>query len=240
MECGFQTHFSRNQSMINTLAKFGALLGAGSVLFSALAPVLAAPPPDVFKDSDGNVYIHGTTAAGLGTNATASTSEDLVRRVQSGFCGELRLSTSSSLPSIGNNWTVGGTARARASLPSITDPDQLPTCRNAQWTPALTPAITAAGGFVDNSATGRDRVFLLGFSSGVSQEVTFNDVADSQRLRANACGFVRISNTAANPIPNTLTIAGQSYTVSSLTTAAPPLCRREGAGYVQYTPESWN
>lgn len=226
--------------MTNTIAKLGALLGAGSILFSAIAPALAAPPPDVFKDSDGNVYIHGSTAAGLGTNAAASTSEDLVRRVQAGYCGEIRLSTSSSLPAIGNSWTVGGTTRARASLPSITDPDLLPTCRNAAWTPVLTAAITAAGGFVDNSVSGRDRVFLLGYSSGVSQEVTFNDVADSQRLRANSCGFVRISNTAANPVPNTLTIAGQTYTVSSLTTAAPPLCRREGSSYVQYTPESWN
>jgi len=225
---------------MNTLQRsLFVLLGlAGAV--APMFPSLAAPPPDVFRDSDGNVYVHGTTAAGLATNATASTSEDLVRRVQAGYCGELRLSTSSSLPSIGDSWTVGGTSRARASLPSITDSDLLPTCRNATWTPALTPAITAAGGFIDNSVTGRDRVYLLGFSSGVSQEVTFNDVSETQRLRTNACGFVRISNTAANPVPDTLTISGQSYTTTSLTVAAPPLCRREGAGYVQYTPESWN
>jgi hypothetical protein len=226
--------------MTNTLAKFGALLGAGSVLFAALAPALAAPPPDVFKDSDGNVYIHGTTAANLGTNATASTSEDLVRRVQAGYCGEIRISPSSSLPTIGSSWTINGTTRARTSLPSITDPDLVPTCRNAAWSPALPPAITAAGGFVDNSVSGRDRVFVLGFSSGVSQEVTFTDVNASQRLRANACGFVRISNTAANPVPDSLTIGNTIYTPASLTVAAPPLCRREGSSYVQYTPESWN
>ena len=225
---------------MNTFLKFGALAGAALLAIAPTLPALAAPPPDVFKDAAGNVYVHGTTAAGLASDATASTSEDLVRRVRAGFCNEIRISTSSTLPDIGDSWTVGGTTRTRAALVTITDPDLLPSCRSANWNPTLTAAITTAGGFIDNTVAGRDRVTLLNGVAGTSSEVTFNDVAATQRLRPNACGFVRISNTATNPVPASLTIGGTSYTVASLTTAVAPRCYREGSNYVFFEPSTWN
>jgi hypothetical protein len=206
----------------------------------AIAPfVQAAPPPDVFKDSLGNVYVHGTTANNLGELAAATTSEKLTRRVRAGYCGEIRLATSSTLPSIGDSWTVGASTKLRTGLVSITMREDLPRCSGNAFTPALSTAITTAGGYID-ATTSVPRVFLTGFTPGISYDVMFNDVFASQNLRPNECGFFRIPNTERNPVPASLTIGGTSYTVASLTTATPPLCRREGTGYVRYTPDSWN
>jgi|GEM_PF-1560984 len=216
-----------------------AMLGAGSSLALALGAA-AAPPPDVFRDADGNVYVHGATAAAMGDRMEVTGSDPLVRRIRAGFCNETRLSTSSTRPTLGDTWTFQGQTRTRAALVSITDPDALPECRNANFTPALTPEIIAAGGFVDATVAGRDRVTLLGGAAGVSADVTFNDVPSSSNRSANACGFFRISNTPANPVPATLTIAGTEYTVASLTEGVPPLCRRNGNSYEMFTPEAWD
>jgi len=219
-------------------ALFASIL-ASSVLPALASMVQATPPPDIFKDAQGNVYIHGATATSLGQQASVTTSANLSRRVRAGFCGEIRLAESSALPSIGDSWTVGTTIRTRSSLPQITDRAQLPRCSGNSFTPSLSDAITSAGGYVDSTTTS-PRVFLVGYTPGISYEVTFNDVSSSQNLRPNACGFFRISNTERNPIPATLTIGGTSYTVADLTTATPPLCRSEGGGHILYIPSSWN
>lgn len=211
---------------------------AASALPAIASMAQAAPPPDVFKDSLGNVYIHGTTASSLGGSASATTSEKLTRRVRAGYCGEIRLATSSTLPNIGNSWTVNSVTRTAASLPSITVREELPRCSGNAFTPALSSAITSAGGYVDNT-TSVPRIVLTGFTPGISYDVRFNDVSASQNLRPNECGFFRISNTERNPIPAVLTIGGTDYTVANLTTASPPLCRREGSSYVRYNPANW-
>jgi len=227
--------------MTNTIAKLGALLGASSILFAAIGPALAAPPPDVFRDSDNNVYIHGTTAAGLGSSARATTSNKLTRSIRAGYCGEIRIAPNSSTPSIGDSWTVdGSTTRTRANLVSITNDADLPRCQNANWSPTLPTSITTAGGFVDNTAGGGGRVVLIGFPPGVSLPVIYDDVSASIALRENQCGFVRIGNTQRNPIPTTITIGSTTHTVASLTVATPPLCRDPGTGHEMYTPASWN
>lgn len=217
-----------------------ALTALAGVL-APMIPALAAPPPNVFQDADGNVYIHGSLAAGLASNATAQTSGFLTRNVRPGYCGEIRLATSASLPSIGDSWTIGGTNRLRSNLVSITSDSLLPSCRNAAWTPTLTAAITAAGGFVDNTPGGNGRVVLLGFASGVSTPVEFADIPQSMSLRRNQCGFVRISNSASNPAPASLTIGGTTYNTTTATIATAPLCRETGNGtYETFTPSSWN
>lgn len=104
------------------MSKFG--LALASVLgLSTLGAILgtsatAAPPPDVFKDSDGNVYIHGTIGNGLGEAADIElTGQNAMRTVRAGYCGELRLAASSSFPSIGSQWKVnGGTAINGSSM----------------------------------------------------------------------------------------------------------------------------
>lgn len=217
-----------------------ALLGAGSSIALAFN-VTAAPPPDVFRDADDNVYVIGATAEAMGDRMeVTSQDEPLTRRRRAGFCGETRLSTTSTLPALGDSWTLRGQTYTRTGFVTVTDRDALPKCRNATWTPALTPEITAAGGFVDATVEGRDRVYILGGEPGVSDDVTFNDVPSSSRKRPNACGFFRISNTLRNPIPATLTIGENTYTVNQLPVGVPPLCRRVGNNYEMFTPTDWD
>lgn len=210
-------------------------------ILAPMIPALAAPPPNVFKDADGNVYIHGTLAAGLSSDATAQTSGSLTRNVRPGYCGEIRLAPSASLPSIGNSWSIGGTTRLRSNLINITSDTALPACRNAAWSTALTAAITAAGGYVDNTPGGDGRVVLVGFTPGVATAVQYTDVPQSISLRRNQCGFVRISNSASNPAPASLTIGGTTYNTTTATIATAPRCIETGNGtYETFTPSSWN
>ncbi|NJL54687.1 hypothetical protein HC928_05450 [bacterium] len=227
--------------MINKFARIGTF--ASAIVLGSVTVAQAAPPPDVFKDARGNVFVHGTTATTMNgqANARLGLNEPLSRSVRAGYCGEIRLSTSSTLPSIGDSWTIGATTRTRAALVSITDRALLPRCSGNAFSPALTSAITSAGGFIDATTT-TPRVFLTGYTAGVSSDVLFNDVDASRSASANQCGFYRFTNSEANPLPATLTINGMDYTVSSLTVADPPLCQRNaaGTGYVRYNPLSWN
>ena len=215
------------------LAALGSLSLASSVL-----PSIAAVPADIFKDSAGNVYVHGSTASTMAANANAriSTNEPLTRTIRAGYCGEIRISTSSTLPSIGNSWTVGSGAAITRPTTVFSSRETLPACRSNAFTPA------ASGNFVDSTTAGVDRVILTGFTPGQSYQVSFNGVNASQSARPNACGFYRISNTAANPIPSQLTINGTTVTVANLPVAAPPLCQRNSSTgtYVRYVPDTWN
>ena len=187
--------------------------------------------------------MHGTLATTLSNQANAriETDEPLTRKIRAGYCGEVRISTSSSLPDIGTSWTIGGTTRQMANLPSVTAREMLPRCSGNAFAPALTSAMTSAGGYVDNTGT-VPKVYLIGYAAGVSQDVMFNGVNSSQSARPNQCGYYRISNTESNPIADVLTINGTDYTVASLPVADPPLCQRgaNGTSYVRYNPLSWN
>jgi hypothetical protein len=140
----------------NKAARFGALAGAAALVLSTIAQVASAsPPPDVFKDNRGNVYIHGglaTTLAGQ-ASARAQTDEAYSRNLRAGYCGEIRLATSSTLPSIGDSWTINGQTKLRSSLPVISDRNLLPRCSSNAFIPALDSSITSAGGFIDNTST---------------------------------------------------------------------------------------
>lgn len=213
--------------MSKKLARFGALASVAATLAISFMPFAAqaAPPPDVFKDSDGNVYIHGSTATSLGESTRISIDTPLVRKVRAGYCGEIRLSTSSSLPSIGDSWKVnGGTTIARSSLATFSNPDLVPKCSQNSFVP------TASGNFIDG-----DRVVLTGFTPGMSYDVTFMDVDSFRSVRANECNFFRISNTTKSPVPASFMIGSNSYTTASLTMADPPLCRSN----VRYVPSTW-
>lgn len=223
---------------MNTLQRSLLVLLGLAGAASPMIPALAAPPPNVFKDSAGNVYIHGTLAAGLNDNSRATTSTSLVRNVRAGYCGEVRIAPSSALPSIGDLWQVGSVSINRSGLPIITDDAQLPNCRNATWTPTLTAAITTAGGFVDDTPGGNGRVTFLGQTPGVNVAITYNDIGTSINLRRNQCGFVRIN---ANSAPQSFTINGTAYTTAGLTVATAPLCREtQDNVYETFSPSSWN
>ncbi|NJL41835.1 MAG: hypothetical protein HC899_38060 [Leptolyngbyaceae cyanobacterium SM1_4_3] len=208
-------------------------LGLLSVVPSALAPVpaIAQSTPDIFRDSAGNVYVQNAAATTLASGGRRIiTNEPLTRSIRAGFCGELVISTSTTLPAIGNAWTVGTTNVSRPTT-TVTNREALPTCRNAAFVPA------ASGSFVDATTPGRDRVVLTGYAPGQSYQVQFTGINSSQTVTQNQCGFFRLSNTQTNPLPTQLTINGSAVTVASLPVAAPPLCQRQSNGsYIRYVP----
>jgi len=57
----------------------------------------------------------------------------------------------------------------------------------------------------------------------------------------NACDFAVIRNTTRRPLPAQIKINGTSYTLSTLTTADPPLCRRDTSTGMstKYVPDTW-
>jgi hypothetical protein len=219
--------------MFKTMMRAGALVGAAAIAFTALADVVsAATPPDIFKDGSGNVYIHGTAATTLGSNARISTNEPLTRKIRAGYCGEIRIATSSSLPDIGTSWTINGITRTTSNLTTFVSTDQVPRCQSNAFNPMFT-----GDGFQDSQG----RVFLTGYQPGLSYDVAFDGVNTSRSIRPNGCGFFRLSNTQSNPLPSELTINSTTYTIASLPMADPPLCQRNSSTgtYVRYTPASW-
>ena len=212
--------------MKKLLGLLGIAIASSSVICSSAS---AVPPPDVFKDIDGNVYVHGTTADGMDVSERMGlTGTPLTATIRAGYCGELRLSTTSSRPDIGSNWKVdGGATITGTSFPVLTG-DAEPSCRGNAFSPA------ASNNYKDDLS----RVFLVegSYTPGIRYEVEFLDVDATRSMRKNACNFFRVSNTARNPIPDNFTIDGTAYTLASLPTAEPQLCRNN----VAYTPETWD
>jgi len=216
------------------IARAGAVL---SFALSAIAPALpaaAAVPADIFKDSQGNVYIHGSIATSLGESARIGTNEPLTRRIRAGYCGEIRIAPSSTVPDIGGMWTVNGGNYLESNLTTYTTTEQTPRCSGNAFVPAPQ---SGSNGFVDSQG----RVFLTGFTPGVSYDVAFQGVNATRSINRNNCGFFRISNTTSNPMPEILVIGDADYGVASLPVAAPPLCQRnsQNGTYIRYVPSTW-
>jgi hypothetical protein len=213
------------------IACAGAILGFALSAIAPALPAAAAVPADVFKDSQGNIYIHGSTATALGGQAIVGTDTPLYRNIRAGYCGEIRISPSTSQPDIGSSWVVNdGASIALASLNNVGS--DAPRCSSNAFVPAV-----ASPGFTDSDG----RAVLTGFTPGVSYQVQFEGQTASRSIRPNNCGFFRISNTTRNPAPGRITVSGTNHTTSSLPVSAPPLCQRnsETGAYVRYIPSTW-
>lgn len=207
-----------------------AALVFGSSLFSIALTSLpgdATPPPAVFKDSAGNIYVHS------GVNPNDHLKVGLVgqpykKSVKAGACGQISIGTSTSMPSVGNTITIDGTT---IDLTKIAVASSAPKCTNGAYTPTPT----------GNFQTAKGKYELVGYTAGQSYSVTFNDVPSHFNATVNSCGFAAIKSTASHPVSTTaqITINGTSYTTSSLTVADPPLCRKNGSTVTMYTPASW-
>lgn len=192
-------------------------------LLTTIAPLaaFAAPPPAVFKDSAGNVIMH----TGVTANESIPveyTDTPLKRMVRAGYCGEIRIAPNTAMPTLPSSVKVAGTS---ITLSSITMPTSVPKCVGNAFEPAAT------GDFKNDAGA----YFITGKTPGLSYEVEFIGVPTTKNVRANACGYLRLSNTATNPLPATLKIDGTSQTVSGLPTADPPLCTNG----IKYVPQSW-
>lgn len=84
-----------------------AVLSVAAIALYAV-PVNSAPPPAVFKDSGGNVYVHTGVTAGSRLDVDF-VGAPLTRKIRAGYCGQLTLSPSASQPSLGNTVTIGTT-----------------------------------------------------------------------------------------------------------------------------------
>lgn len=203
-----------------------SLLSLGASLLWAI-PAHAVVPPAVFKDADGNVYVHSGVTAGARVEVSL-VGVPLLRRIRAGYCGQITLSPSTSLASLGDSVTINGTSINLTTIATDTTP---PKCVGNAFDPATTTAFKESSG----------KVVIPGYTAGVVYNVRFNDVPSSANTTVNGCNFVTIRNTTARPLPGQIKINGMSYTVSTLTTASPPLCRRDATTGVstKYIPSSW-
>jgi hypothetical protein len=187
----------------------------------------AATPPGVFKDSSGNVYVHtGVTSGSKVEVALVGTA--LTKKIRAGYCGQISLTPSTSLPSLGNSVTINGTT---VNLATISTVATAPSCSSNTFTPATTTPFKLASG----------KVVLVGYTAGTSYEVKFNDLPASANATVNACNFALIRNTTKRPLPSQIKVNGTSYTISTLTTADPPLCRKDSSTGIstKYVPGTW-
>lgn len=203
-----------------------SLLGLGVIALSAI-PANAATPPAVFKDSSGNVYIHSGVTSGSKVEV-AFVGTALTRKIRAGYCGQISLTPSTSLPSLGNSVTINGTTINLATISTVAT---APSCTGNTFTPATTTPFKLASG----------RVVLTGYTAGTSYEVKFDDLPAKANVTVNGCSFATIRNTTKRPLPASIKINGTSYTISTLTTADPPLCRKDAASGVatKYVPDTW-
>lgn len=210
-----------------TVMKRGvAVLGLAAIAITA-TPINAAPPPAVFKDEAGNVYVHTGVTAGSRVDVDL-VGAPLTRKIRAGYCGQITLAPSTSVPDIGDNVTVGGTA---INLAALTTPANVPKCVGNAFDPPATAHFKDASG----------RYVLRGYTAGASYEVKFTEVPASANATVNGCSFATIRNTDKRPLPAQIKVNGTSYTLASLTTANPPICRRNSESGVstRYVPASW-
>lgn len=203
-----------------------SLIGLGAIALSQ-SPVNAAVPPAVFKDASGNVYVHAGVTSGSRVEVDL-VGTALTRKIRAGYCGQISLTPSTSLPSLGNSVTINGTT---VNLATISTVAVAPTCTSNTFTPATTTPFKLASG----------KVVLTGYTAGTSYEVKFNDLPASANATVNACGFATIRNTTKRPLPASIKVNGTSYTLATLTAADPPLCRKDSASGIatKYVPDTW-
>ena len=183
------------------------------------APAIAAPPGwSDFKDTTGNIYVGATTASGeiqldLGNTA-------IKKGVKANPCGLAKITNSATSP-IPSTVVVAGTSITVASLTQRI----LPKCLLVNGSYQLEEARTGNFKTIDGS------LIMAGQTANATVEYTAIGTV-SKRIRANACGWAKISSSTTNPIPGTATIQATTgavgfaspIAVSSVATATPWKC----------------
>ncbi len=199
----------------------------GALVVALLSPIdisaKADPPPAVFKDSAGNVYIHSGVRAGDRLKVELP-GKAFKKNIRAGACGQISFGPTVAMPSIGNSVIVNGITIDLTTISIST-----PKCTNGTFSPKVN----------SNFKTAKGKVTLIGYTAGQSYTVFFNNLDNHFNTTVNGCAFAVIKNTVNRPLTNQIKINGTTYNISSLTSAEPPLCRKSGASVSMYTPSSW-
>jgi hypothetical protein len=168
-------------------------IAASSGIVGLAAPAIAAPPGWAdFKDTAGNIYVGATTPNGEIQIEMGNTS--IKKSVKANQCGLAKIANSATSP-IPSTVVVGGTSITVASLTQRI----LAKCLLVNGSYQLEEARTA------NFKTIEGSLILAGQTPNSTVEYTATGTV-AKRLRANACGWAKISNSTTSPIPGTATI----------------------------------
>ena len=209
------------------------------VIFSFLflffgTAAIAAPPPNVFQDGDGRVWVHNQTPNSL---VKFDFIDRLIeRKVTANYCGLIVLrwywvndEAPISFPQGSFAWNGNPTTK-----PGYPVTQALPTCVNNVLSEPR-PA---------NFTTPEGDIVLVNQTPGLAYSVRTS--RRSYTRRANACGYVGFIPPAqfglgSNP---RVVITQGNGTVSThpdgtLTVADRALCVKQGATYIKLVPQSW-
>ena len=202
-----------------------SVISLGAIVTSL--PADADPPPAVFKDSYGNVYVHSGVIAGSRLKV-GLIGQPYKRTLRAGRCGQINLSPSATIPSLGNSVTING---KNIDLTKIATTSTKSKCTGNAFTPATS----------SNFKTSNGKITLIGYIVGQSYNVFFNNLPNTFNATVNGCAFAQIRPSNTRPLTSQLTINGTSYTVSALTTAQPPVCHKNSGTNTStlYVPSSW-
>lgn len=207
---------------MSLLRRAAALAGVSGVLFSAVA-ALAAPPPAVYKTSDGQIIMHSGLSASQQVTVEYP-NIPAIRKLKADYCGLVTVPTSATQP-IGTTVTVDGSQITVSSLPV----QAKPTCNNNVLSESRPTNFKLSNG----------SVVVVGKTPGVSYTATFDGSNTKRVVRANACGVLVVRPTDALPIGSSIILNGTTQTVSSLQTDASPVCRTDGSTSIRYNPSTW-
>jgi len=216
---------------VKTLLAFrvGAIALGGALFLIALTnlPANASPPPPVFKDSYGNIYIHSGVTAGSRLKVQLI-GQPYKRMMRAGRCGQITLSPSPTISSLGNSVTINGKP---INLTTIATSSTTPKCTGNAFTPATSSNFKMPNG----------KIILVGYSAGQSYDVFFSDLPNTFNTTVNGCAFAKIRPSSTRPLTSQITINGAAYNASDLTIAEPPVCHKNSGSNTStlYIPSTW-
>jgi len=211
---------------MKTLKRLFAGAGITAIALSSL-PAQAAPPPSVFKDTLGNVYVISGVNYGDKVKVELA-GVPLQKKVRAGACGQISIHTSLSMPSVGTHVTVSGKAIDLTTIAAGAGTEKCTTT-----TGAFTPPVTQS--YKDT----KGKYILVGYTAGTQYDVIYSDLPSYFNVAVNHCAFASVKASAAHPLSGSFKINGTTYSASTLTVADPPLCKRQGTGYEKLIPATW-
>lgn len=175
---------------MNRLTALLALGLTGLSTVTAILPALANTKVAT-KDAQGTVVI-----SGLAPNSEWHLEFTGVKRVKKGTanaCGVISLSNTTSLPlTTSSSLKIQGTDYLVSNLPV----GAAPKCTNG----VLDPTVTLPADNIWRDSNGK--VYIKGLTAYSTQDITFNSVSLSRKVKANACGLASVRSSQSLTLGN--------------------------------------